>query len=138
MRRDHAYPRCLYAMASEVLDYDDEVDLQKEDLTLGYFNGLMRKDRSERETFMDAMTKSLLLWVKRRQDPSAEKLLESHLPAILSLSVNSPYEDIRKRLTDLLAKVKVSDIHGAIVGSVEIKRPILLEGGGASCANQRV
>ena len=94
-------------MASDVLDYDDEVDLQNEDLTLRYFNGLMRKDRSERETFMDVLTKSLLLWVKRRQDPSAEKLLESHLPAVLSLSVNSPYEDIRKRLTDLLAKVKV-------------------------------
>ena len=119
MRTDHAYPRCWYAMAREELDFDDEVDLRNEDLTLRYFNGLMRKDRSERETFMDVLTKSLLLWVNRRQDSSAEKLLENHLPAVLSLSINSPYEDIRKRLTELLAKIKVSRTGGKVARIVK-------------------
>lgn len=100
-------------MASDDIDFDDEVDLENEDLTPRYFNGLMHKDRSERTAFIDALTKSLQLWIDRKQDQFAKKLLENHLPTVLTLSVNCPFEDVQRRLTDLLEMTRVSVlIHG--------------------------
>jgi hypothetical protein len=99
--------------------YEDEMEEEEEtegDLTLFYFESLFRRDANERATFLNNFNKSVKKWIARPDDPAAQGLLQAHLPTVLRLSVNSPFEDIRVAMKRLLDELEVQEGLGPAVG----------------------
>ena len=88
--------------------YEDEVDLEEYD-TLLYFAGLLRRDAGERASWMEQFGKSVKSWVSRPDDKTAQNLLSAHLPTVLRLSINAPFQDIKSKMTEILGEVEVSE-----------------------------
>ena len=90
--------------------FEDEVDLEAEEETMLFFNGLLRWDEGERAQFMEAFGRSVKSWMSRPDDITAQRLLEVHLPTALMMSVNAPFSDIRTKMKKLLEEVQVISI----------------------------
>lgn len=93
----------------DCVDYDEEVDLEEEDESLALFMGLLRRDKAERVSFLRHLARhSVQLWLrKRHEDATAKKLLQTHMPSILRISLTSPFEDVREELGTILQDAKV-------------------------------
>ena len=94
--------------------YEDEMEEEEEaegDLTLFYFESLFRRDANERATFLNNFNKSVKKWIARPDELTAQRLLQAHLPTVLRLSVNSPFEDIRDAMKRLLDELEVLEEH---------------------------
>ena len=90
---------------------EEEIDVfEREEETLLFFAGLLRRDEGERACFMDHLEKSLKLWISRPDDLKAQKLLTVHLPTVLRLSLNAPFADVRSRMEKILSELKVNYI----------------------------
>ena len=90
---------------------EEEIDaLEREEETLLFFSGLLRRDEGERAGFMDHLDKSLKLWISRPEDLKAQKLLSVHLPTVLRLSLNAPFVDVRTRMEKMLRELEVNYI----------------------------
>ncbi len=87
-------------------DYEDEVDLAQEEETLLYFEGLVSRDEPARASWMANFDRSLKAWATRPEDPSAKKLLETHVPTALRFAVNSPFKDVRIKLGKILHELE--------------------------------
>lgn len=85
----------------------EEEEEAEGDLTLFYFEPLLRRDANERATFLNNFNKSVKKWIARPDEPVAQRLLQAHLPTALRLSVNSPFEDIRDAMRRLLDELEV-------------------------------
>ena len=113
-KRNHACSDILsrtmsvLADGGDQVDYEEEVDLEGEEETLRLFTGLMRKEKPEREAFVQHLAHSVQLWLrKRNDDTAAKKLLSTHMPSILRLSLTCPFEDVREGLGNILQLAKV-------------------------------
>ena len=117
VQREHAVAtEKAQAMATEnhvdadsINSYEDDIEeeAEEEDLTLIYFESLFRRDGNERATFLENFTKSVRKWVSRPDDVASQRLLQAHLPTALRLSINSPFEDIRVAMKNLLEELEV-------------------------------
>jgi len=87
--------------------FEDEVDLEAEEETMLFFNGLLRWDEGERAQFMEMFSRSVKSWMSKTDDIAAQRLLEVHLPSALMMSVNAPFGDIRTKMKKLLEEVQV-------------------------------
>lgn len=87
--------------------FEDEVDLEAEEETMLFFNGLLRWDEGERAQFMETFARSVKSWMSKTDDIAAQRLLEVHLPSALMMSVNAPFSDIRTKMRKLLEEVQV-------------------------------
>ena len=90
--------------------YEDDMEEEEEvegDLTLFYFESLFRRDANERDTFMKNFSKSVKKWITRPDELAAQRMLQAHLPTALRLSVNSPFEDVRDGMRQLLDELEV-------------------------------
>ena len=88
-----------------------ETDLDNEDEAPSFFYGLKQRDKDKRGQSLEQINKTVEMWVSRKEEETARKLLEAHLPTMLRLSVECPMEDVRTTFTRLVAMLKVSLQH---------------------------
>ena len=85
-----------------------ETDLDNEDEAPSFFYGLKQRDKDKRAQSLEQINKTVEIWVSRKDEETARKLLEAHMPTMLRLSVECPLEDVRTAFTKLVAMLKVS------------------------------
>lgn len=103
--------RAHYKMATFSSGFENgfgETDLDNEDEAPSFFYGLKQRDKDKRAQSLEQIHKTVEIWASRKDEETAKKLLEVHLPTMLRLSVECPLEDVRTAFTKLVAMLKVS------------------------------
>eukprot|EP00123_Amoebidium_parasiticum_P015278 comp22870_c0_seq1/m.36109 comp22870_c0_seq1/g.36109 ORF comp22870_c0_seq1/g.36109 comp22870_c0_seq1/m.36109 type:complete len:441 (-) comp22870_c0_seq1:1051-2373(-) len=73
------------------------------DFTVSFFQGLLETDDEQRLKEAQRLAATISFWAATQgSNPMHADLLQTHLPGILRLSVQCPYEDIRTTFADLL------------------------------------
>ena len=85
----------------------EEDEVVEQEPTLLFFGELFRREETDRCKFIDNVSKCMKTWVGKPNDLSAQSMLQAHLPTVLRLSINAPFNDIRERFRELLREVKV-------------------------------
>ena len=91
-------------------DDDEEKDLFEEDDTPKYFKPLMTKNKTQRDSFLESLNKSVRLWNSRAKedDTNAKNLLRVHSPTIMRLAITCPFTDVRDKLNELIKVIEVT------------------------------
>eukprot|EP00117_Sycon_ciliatum_P036456 scpid62709/ scgid1281/ Sestrin-1 len=81
--------------------------LSHEDTTIGFFFGLRTDSKHDRKLFIQHVLKEVRLWMDvRDEEEQAEKLLQAHLPTILRLSHECPFEDVQDQFSMFLHDIQ--------------------------------
>lgn len=84
-------------------------DLSRVDHTPEYFFRLRSESEDERKQCCEHKQKSIRLWLAyEEEEDDARKLLDAHLPTVLRLSHECPFEDVQHNFSIFLHGLQVN------------------------------